>query len=152
MREPEGIAAPLPGRSWERPWSKHRGPHIRNVGAEGSSPFTSTKGPGQRPKVGSPRSHEAPLSATWTRRRGRRCELAGTHQRARSRADSRISVTVGGANLGAACLYVSLSTKSGSPETDEFGKSQGSTITEPAVAVSIDVLLSRIAYQHPTRR
>ena len=26
-----------------------------NVEAEGSSPFTSTKGPGQRPKVGSPK-------------------------------------------------------------------------------------------------
>ena len=55
MREPEGIATPLPAISSERPWSKHREPDIRNVEAEGSSPFTSTKGPGQRAKVGSPR-------------------------------------------------------------------------------------------------
>jgi hypothetical protein len=29
--------------------------YVRNVEAEGSSPFTSTKGPGQKPKVESPR-------------------------------------------------------------------------------------------------
>ena len=44
MREPEGIETPPPGKSSERPWSKHREPDIRNVEAEGSSPFTSTKG------------------------------------------------------------------------------------------------------------
>ena len=55
MREPEGIATLLPGKSSERTWSKHREPDIRNVEAEGSSPFTSTKSPGQRAKVGSPR-------------------------------------------------------------------------------------------------
>ena len=53
MREPEGIETPLPGRSSERTWSKHLEPDIRNVEAEGSSPFTSTKSPGQRAKVGS---------------------------------------------------------------------------------------------------
>ena len=42
MREPEGIATPRPGISSERPWSKHREPHIRNAEAEGSNPFTST--------------------------------------------------------------------------------------------------------------
>ena len=42
MREPEGIEKPPPGKSSERPWSKHREPDIRNVEAEGSSPFTST--------------------------------------------------------------------------------------------------------------
>ena len=45
MREPEGIETPLPGKSSERSWSKHREPDIRNVEAEGSSPFTSTKRP-----------------------------------------------------------------------------------------------------------
>ena len=55
MREPEGIETPLPGKSSERPWSKHREPDIRNVEAEGSSPFTSTKGPGHRAEVGPPR-------------------------------------------------------------------------------------------------
>ena len=50
MREPEGIETPLPGKSSERTWSKRREPDIRNVEAEGSSPFTSTKGPGQRAK------------------------------------------------------------------------------------------------------
>ena len=44
MREPEGIATLLPGKSSERTWSKHREPDIRNAEAEGSSPFTSTKG------------------------------------------------------------------------------------------------------------
>ena len=33
MREPEGIETALPGRSSERPWSKHREPDIRNVEA-----------------------------------------------------------------------------------------------------------------------
>ncbi len=45
MREPEGVETPPPGKSSERPWSKHREPDIRNVEAEGSSPFTSTKRP-----------------------------------------------------------------------------------------------------------
>jgi len=65
MRGPEGIATPLPGRSSERPWSKHREPHIRNVEAEGSSPFTSTKSPVQRAKVDPRRITKAPWSATW---------------------------------------------------------------------------------------
>ena len=34
--------------------------YVRNVEAEGSSPFTSTKGPGQRAKVGSPRRSSSP--------------------------------------------------------------------------------------------
>jgi hypothetical protein len=54
VRGPEGIETPPPGKSSERPWSKHREPEIRNVEAEGSSPFTSTKGPGQTTEVGSP--------------------------------------------------------------------------------------------------
>ena len=44
MREPEGIETPPPGNSSERPWSKDREPYVRNAEAEGSSPFTSTKG------------------------------------------------------------------------------------------------------------
>ena len=48
MREPEGIETPPPGKSSERTWSKRREPYIRNVEAEGSSPFTSTKRPVQR--------------------------------------------------------------------------------------------------------
>ncbi len=47
MRDPEGIAALLTAMSSERPWSEGRNRYIRNVEAEGSSPFTSTKGPGQ---------------------------------------------------------------------------------------------------------
>ena len=35
---------PPPGKSSERPWSKHREPDIRNVEAVGSNPITSTKG------------------------------------------------------------------------------------------------------------
>ena len=42
MREPEGIEMPPPGKSSERPWSKHREPDIRNVEAVGSNPITST--------------------------------------------------------------------------------------------------------------
>ena len=53
VREPEGIATPPPGKSSERTWSKGREPDIRNVEAEGSSPFTSTKSPVQRAEVGS---------------------------------------------------------------------------------------------------
>jgi hypothetical protein len=59
VREPEGIETPPPGKSSERPWSKRREPDIRNVEAEGSSPFTSTKGPSQSPKVGSPRGSKS---------------------------------------------------------------------------------------------
>ena len=54
MREPEGIATPLPGTSSEGPWSRLHEPHFRNVEAEGSSPFTSTKRPGQRGQGGIP--------------------------------------------------------------------------------------------------
>ena len=56
MREPEGIETPPPGKSLEMSLSKDRESYVRNVEGEGSSPFTSTKGPGQRPKVESPRS------------------------------------------------------------------------------------------------
>ena len=42
MRQPEGTETLLPGKSSERPWSKHREPDIRNAEAEGSNPFTST--------------------------------------------------------------------------------------------------------------
>ena len=44
----------------ESPCSEGSKNYIRNVEAEGSSPFTSTKGPGQRPKVGSPRKSDSP--------------------------------------------------------------------------------------------
>ena len=64
VREPQGIETPPPGKSSERPRSKRREPDLRNVEAEGSSPFTSTKGPGQRVKVEPPEGHKAPLSAT----------------------------------------------------------------------------------------
>ena len=47
MREPEGVETPPPGKSSERPWSKHREPDIRNAEGEGSSPFTSTRLKGQ---------------------------------------------------------------------------------------------------------
>jgi hypothetical protein len=43
VREPEGIETPPPGKSSERPWSKHREPDIRNVEAVGSNPITSTR-------------------------------------------------------------------------------------------------------------
>ena len=94
--EPEGIESPRPGKSSERPWSKGREPYIRNVEAEGSNPFTSTKGPVQRPKVGSSEGHEALLSAT-----AGVVALAHSvrrfHQRPCSQADSRMFGTVGGA-------------------------------------------------------
>ena len=50
MREPEGLEMPPPGKSSERPWSKHREPDIRNAEAEGSNPFTSTKAQFRGPK------------------------------------------------------------------------------------------------------
>ncbi len=61
MRGPEG-ATPLTGRSQERPWSKHREPHVRNVGAEGSSPFTSNGRCGCDHRVGRAVSIETVLS------------------------------------------------------------------------------------------
>ena len=59
MRGPEGIATPLPAISSESAWSKHREPDVRNVEAEGSSPFTSTKMPRSEGQVGSPKNHRA---------------------------------------------------------------------------------------------
>jgi len=54
MREPEGVETPPPGKSSERPWSKHREPDIRNVEAVGSNPITSTReGPVKRAEGGS---------------------------------------------------------------------------------------------------
>jgi hypothetical protein len=54
---------------------------------------------------------------------------------------------------GAACLYMSLSTKSGSQKPMNSGRVEvASAITEPAATVWIDVLLGRIPYQHSTRR
>ena len=35
--EPEGIETPPPGKSSEKPWSKHREPEIRNVEVRRSS-------------------------------------------------------------------------------------------------------------------
>ena len=43
MKEREGAARSLPGSSPQSTWSKHRKTHFRNVEAEGSNPFTSTK-------------------------------------------------------------------------------------------------------------
>ena len=54
MREPEGIETPPPGKSSERPWSKRQEPDVRNVEAEGSSPFTSTKRPRSEGQGGNP--------------------------------------------------------------------------------------------------
>ena len=59
MREPEGIATPPPGKTSERPWSKHQEPDIRNAEAEGSSPFTSTTVPGHRAEAGCPRRSDS---------------------------------------------------------------------------------------------
>ena len=82
MREPEGIETPLPGKSSERSWSKHREPDIRNVEAEGSSPFTSTKGSGHRAKVGSPRRSDSATClyvSLSVARRANRGRLNWTH-------------------------------------------------------------------------
>ena len=78
MRGAEGRSAVGPGRSSNRAWSEGPKNYIRNVEAEGSSPFTSTKSPGQRLESGIPQDHilvdvtlrdligrqEAPMSAT----------------------------------------------------------------------------------------
>lgn len=64
MREPEGLEMPPPGKSSERPWSKHREPDIRNAEAEGSNPFTSTKAQFRGLKWDPPEGHESRLSAT----------------------------------------------------------------------------------------
>ncbi len=64
MREPEGIETPLPGKSSERAWSKDRESYIRNVEAEGSSPFTSTKGQVTGLKWDPPQNHRA-LRVAW---------------------------------------------------------------------------------------
>jgi hypothetical protein len=69
VREPEGIETPLSGTSSERGWSKHREPDIRNVEAEGSSPFTSTKVGAQRCAVPARCFH--PGSGTWATLLGR---------------------------------------------------------------------------------
>lgn len=52
------LGCPSQCLSWQsghRRWSSRYGDQLRNVEAEGSSSFTSTKGPGQGPKVGVPR-------------------------------------------------------------------------------------------------
>jgi hypothetical protein len=69
VREPEGIETPPPGTSSERPRSKHREPDIRNVEAEGSSPFTSTKGPGHRAEVDPPKDQDS-LTCLYVSLRG----------------------------------------------------------------------------------
>jgi hypothetical protein len=43
MRECEGTIRSLPGSSSLSRWSNHCKTHIRNVEAEGSNPFTSTR-------------------------------------------------------------------------------------------------------------
>ena len=114
MREPEGIETPRPGQSSERPWSKRREPDIRNVEAEGSSPFTSTRSPRSKGlKWEPPEDDEALLSATWSVVEVEDESLAVARRRIRSHAARRISVTAGGAT-GCPCLYVSPSTRSGS--------------------------------------
>jgi hypothetical protein len=65
VREAEGPATLRPGSLLEDARSQGSKNYIRNVEAEGSSPFTSTKSPGHMAKVGSPEGHEALLSATW---------------------------------------------------------------------------------------
>ena len=49
MREPEGIETPLPGKSSERTWSKHREPYVRNaeVGGFESAHLHRSEVPGQ---------------------------------------------------------------------------------------------------------
>ena len=79
MREPEGIETPLPGKSSERSWSKRREPDIRNVEAEGSSPFTSTKGQVTGLKW-DPRNTEAAAERYVTCRRGCPGVIALTQQ------------------------------------------------------------------------
>jgi len=59
----EGVITRLPGRSSDRRWSEVPKNDIRNVEAEGSNPFISTKSPGQRAKVGSPQLQKVPVSA-----------------------------------------------------------------------------------------
>jgi hypothetical protein len=65
VREVEGITMPRLGSSQERPWSKHREPHVRNVEAVGSNPITSTrKSPGHGAEGGLPEAQRMPMSAT----------------------------------------------------------------------------------------
>jgi hypothetical protein len=54
--EPEGDTSFLPASSLERPRSAVPKKYIRNVEAEGSNPFTSTRGPVQGLGSGIPRS------------------------------------------------------------------------------------------------
>jgi hypothetical protein len=54
VRGAEGTPDVQPGRSSGSSWSEGSKNYFRNVEAVGSNPITSTKGPGQRPKVGSP--------------------------------------------------------------------------------------------------
>jgi hypothetical protein len=58
--EREGTKAFRPAPLSETPRSEGPKKYIRNVEAEASSPFTSTKGLGHRPKVGSREGREAP--------------------------------------------------------------------------------------------
>jgi hypothetical protein len=57
----EGAVVPLPATLSETPWSEGSKNYIRNVEAEASSPFTSTKeSPGQRTEGGIPRKDTRP--------------------------------------------------------------------------------------------
>ena len=58
--EREGAIALPPAPLSETPRSEGPKKYIRNVEAVGSSPITSTKGLGHRPKVGSREGREAP--------------------------------------------------------------------------------------------
>jgi hypothetical protein len=77
MTEAEGIDSLGPGRFQKTSWSKGRELHIRNVEAEGSNPFTSTKRPRSEGQGGIPRSSRSTAEFYVRRRRARRCELAG---------------------------------------------------------------------------
>jgi hypothetical protein len=62
--EREGATALLPAPLSETPRSEGPKKYIRNAEAEGSNPFTSTKGQVTGLKW-DPEDHQAPWSATW---------------------------------------------------------------------------------------
>jgi len=62
VKEGEGTRMALPGSCSERTWSGSMKNYVRNVEAEGSSPFTSTRSPVQRPSGGPPHTRR---SRTW---------------------------------------------------------------------------------------
>ena len=93
-------------------------PTAINVEAEGSSPFTSTKDPGQRAEVGSPEGHKAPLSATWcvVEVDGASWPHSPKNQVTRRRPDLRH----GGMCDWAPCVFTCLYGQTGRPVTRKF--------------------------------